>query len=73
MTLLSPPERSELHYPNPHAATTLVNWQVVPGAAQYRVIVARTPDLQRPPSGHRLAISRRAAFSIVEGAPWACS
>ena len=52
----SPPDRSELLFPDPTQGLTMLTWAGVPGVANYRVVVDFSPSFARPlydRRGHR--------------------
>jgi hypothetical protein len=47
-TLLAPPHKAEIAYPDPPRATTLLAWKPVTGATGYRVVLDVTASFARP-------------------------
>lgn len=52
--LLAPPHQTEISYPDPSHGTTLLVWKEVPGALQYRVLVADTASFTRTIADERV-------------------
>jgi hypothetical protein len=46
--LQAPPHQTEISYPDPTRATTLLAWKPVPGAVSYHVMVDYSPYFNRP-------------------------
>jgi hypothetical protein len=46
--LQAPPHQTEMSYPDPSRATTLLSWRSVPGAISYHVMVDYSPYFNRP-------------------------
>ena len=46
--LQAPPHQTEMSYPDPSRATTLLSWRSVPGSVSYHVMVDYSPYFNRP-------------------------